>query len=122
MKQSKSKVLLGSALAAVFAVAGVGVVSQVQAEGSSSSAEVQRGVPGVDVDLNASRSGGPDMDIQAGNRNDSDNGLLRNEPDTRTLGAGADTDKDANRDTSTLGASADTDSGSQMRTPIQDRN
>jgi hypothetical protein len=121
MKQSKSKVLLGSALAAVFAVAGV--VSQVQAEGSSSSAEVQRGVPGVDVDMNASRSGLPNVDLQAGNQNDSDNGVMRTDPDTRTLGAGADTGTTTSSDTSTLGASADTgDSGSQMRAPIQDRN
>jgi len=103
--KSKSGFLAGAALAAVLGAAGV--TSQVYAEGSSSAAEVQRGVPGVDVDLNANRSQGLDVDMQAGNQNDSDNGILRSDPDTQTLGAGADT--------------TTTDTGSEMREPIADR-
>ena len=109
-KQRKSRFLVWPALAAAIAVGGI--ASQVQAEGSSSKAEVQRGVPGVDVDVNANRSKGVDVDLQAGNRNDSDNGPGREKPDTGTLGAGSDAG------TSTTGASG---SGS-MRAPIQDRN
>lgn len=105
MASSVKSRFLWPAFAAVVAVAGV--ASQVQAEGSSSAAEVQRGVPGVDVDLNASKSKGVDVDLQAGNRNDSDNGVPGVDVDTRTAGAGAETQP----------------SGSgQMRAPIQDRN
>lgn len=102
MRKTPSKFLLWPALAAAIAVGGI--ASQVQAEGSSSTAEVQRGVPGVDVDLNANRSQGLDVDMQAGAQNDSDNGITNTDPDTRTLGAGG-----------------DMDSGS-TRTPIVDRN
>lgn len=107
MTRSAKSRLLWPALAAVVAIAGV--TSQVQAEGSSSAAEVQRGVPGVDVDVNASRSKGVDVDMQAGNRNDSDNGVPGVDVDTRTAGAGAET------------RTVDSGSG-KMRTPIQDRN
>jgi hypothetical protein len=116
---SKRSKFLMPALAAALAIGGV--TGQVMAEGSSSSAEVQQGVPGVDVDMNASRSQGMDMDMQAGNRNDSDNGVPGADVDTRTLGAGADTGTaSSDSDTTTLGAGADT--GSDMRAPIQDRN
>ncbi len=104
--QSKSKSRLAvTALAAALTVGG-GLLTQVYAEGSSSPAEVQRGVPGVDMDVNASRTQGLDIDAQAGNRNDRDNGIANTDPDTRTLGAGSDT----------------MDSDSQSRPPIQDRN
>lgn len=108
--KSKSGFILGTALATVLGVAGV--TSQVSAQegtrDSSPPAEVQRGVPGVDVDLNANRSQGLDVDMQAGNRNDADNGIARTDPDTRTLGAGSDT-------------TVSSDTGGEMRTPIADR-
>lgn len=108
-KQPKSRFLVWPAIAAAIAVGGI--ASQVQAEGSSSKAEVQRGVPGVDVDLNANRKTGVDVDMQAGARNDSDNGPGGEKPDTGTLGAGADT-----------GSTAGSGDTGTMRAPIQDRN
>lgn len=106
-KSSKSRLLWPALGAAALAVAGVS--THVYAEGSSSPAEVQRGVPGVDVDVNKDRSKGADVDIQAGNKNDSDNGALTRDSDTRKLGAGSDT--------------GTSDSGSAtMRKPMQDRN
>jgi hypothetical protein len=79
--QTKNKLLI-PAVAALMAVGGI---TGVMAEGSSSPAEVQRGVPGMDIDMNKKADGGLDVDVQAGNQNDKDNGI-----DTRTLGAGAD--------------------------------
>ena len=102
--QSKQKFLV-PAIAAAIALGGiVSVQAQSQSqEGSSSPAEVQRGVPGVDVDVNANKGGLPNLDVQAGNKNDSDNGILK--PDTSAAGAGP-----------------EKQSADGMRKPIQDRN
>lgn len=104
-KQRKSKLLLWPALAAAIALGGA--TGQAMAEGSSSKAEVQRGVPGVDVDVNKSSSKGVDVDLQAGNKNDSDNGVPGVDVDARKSGAGPDTRTMASK---------------EQRRPIQDRN
>lgn len=113
--QSKQKSrLFVTAVAAVLTVGG-GIATQVYAEGSSSPAEVQRGVPGVDMDVNKT-SKGVDVDAQAGNKNDSDNGVLNRDTnkETHTLGAGSDTSG-----TSTTGASGTHTTAKKMR---HDRN
>lgn len=125
MQQSqkrKARFILLPAFAAALAIGGI--ASQVQAEGSSSSAEVQRGIPGVDIDL-PSRSQGADVDLQAGSQNDRDAGVPGVDVDTRTSGAGPDAGMPGvDVDTRTSGAASDTGAAGSEETfaPAQDRN
>ena len=75
--------------ASAFAVQAQGNTYSSNNNNTAQSAETQRGVPGVDVDIgkNASNSGLPGVEMNAGAQGDQKN----MNTDTKTLGAGSDT-------------------------------
>lgn len=83
--------IFGSALLAAAAVTVAPVFAQTTTNSGTTAAEVQRGVPGTDVDLNANgrsaTNGVPGVDMDVGNprRN---NGVPGVDVDTRSAGAG----------------------------------
>jgi hypothetical protein len=105
---SPFRFLAWPALAVALAIAGQ-AQAQGKAEGSSPPSEVNRGVPGVDVDVNRTPSGGVNVDAQAGNKNDDDKLQKSVQRNTRDMGA-------SGSETTTTRASSGT------RKPTQDRN
>ena len=124
MKQSRPSKYRYVAPALAAAIAIGGVTGQVLAQGSSSvgqggsSAEVDRGVPGVDLNL-PKALGGKGAGATVSNQDDQ-------KTDSQQAASNQDTSQPGS-DTSTMGAGPDTSSsqgssGSSGRAPIQDRN
>jgi hypothetical protein len=99
MRATKRQLSLRAALVPLFALAISGVAMQVQAQSTSGTPttqqEMQRGVPGVDVDVGTSgraRSNGvPGVDVDVNTTNRRAGGTAGVDVDTRTSGAGAGT-------------------------------